>query len=443
MTGMSEAARAGRAGSLRSLRPQPWDAISAAAVALLVVPEILVRRSGVAGVVFNLALATPLLWRSRWPFGVFMATAGIAFVQWAAGARVLGDVALLVALYTVASREDPRTALTAAAVLELGVILALFRWFHGEHIRSFVGLSGLVAAAGALGLNVRHRRRLLASLHERADRLERERDQQGKLVAAAERARIARELHDVVAHNLTVMITLSDGAGYALRDDPDEAEQALETASRTGRLALAEMRRLLGVLREDAGDASPGRGPQPGVPEIDGLVEQVRAAGLPVSYRVSPGARALPEGIQLTLFRIVQEALTNTLKHAGPTATAEVEVAATAADVNVSVSDTGASAPPPANGNGSGGGSGLRGMTERAAVYSGVVEAGPRPQGGWRVSARLPLTALGEADARGASEAHGEADARGASEAHGDADARGAPEAPGDVDARGASEAPE
>ena len=356
----------------------------------LVLPEVLVRRSGAAGVAFNVALAIPLLWRSRWPFPVFMATAGIAFVQWIAGERVLGDVALLVALYTVASRESARMALAAAGILELGVLLALARWFHGEHIRSFVGLTGLVAAAAVLGRNVRNRRRLMASLEERAARLERERDQQGKLAAAAERARIARELHDVVAHNLTVMVALSDGAGYALRDAPDEAQAAIETASRTGRRALAEMRRLVGVLREQGGDATATRDPPPGVAEIDALLERVRSAGLPVSYRVSPGARGLPEGIQLTLFRIVQEALTNTLKHAGPSATAEVELVARAADVRVSVSDTGSLASAAANGNGHGG-SGLRGMSERAAVYSGVVEAGPRPEGGWLVAARLPL----------------------------------------------------
>jgi signal transduction histidine kinase len=388
---MSEAAHAGWVAGLRSLRPRRWDAISAVVVALLVLPELHPRHGGPGSVAFDLAFAVPLLWRSRWPFPVFLVTAGIALVQWLVGDRVLGDLALLIALYTVASREDRRTALTAAAILELGVILALFKWFPDGHIRSFVGLTGLVAAAGILGQNIRNRRRLLASLEERAARLELERDQQGKLAAAAERARIARELHDVVAHNLTVMIALADGAAYTVRDDPDEAEHALETASRTGRLAMAEMRRLLGVLREEANGPAPDRDPQPGVAEIDRLVEQVRAAGLPVSYRVSPDARALPDGIQLTLFRIVQEALTNTLKHAGPSATAEVEVVATEVDVTVSVADTGPnlSAHPTANG-----GSGLRGMRERASVYSGVVEAGALPEGGWRVAARLPLAVL-------------------------------------------------
>ncbi len=196
-----------------SLRPRRWDAISAVVVVLLVLPELGPRHGGPGSVAFDVAFAIPLLWRSRWPFPVFLVIAGIAFVQWLVGVRVLGDVALLVAMYTVASREEPRTVFAAAAILELGVLLALARWFHDGPIHSFVGLTGLVAAATVLGRNVRNRRRLLASLEERAARLERERDQQGKLAAAAERARIARELHDVVAHNLTVMIALSDGAG--------------------------------------------------------------------------------------------------------------------------------------------------------------------------------------------------------------------------------------
>ena len=366
--------------------------ISAAVVVLLAVLELAPRHGGAGAVAFDLAFATALLWRSRWPFPVFLVTAGIAFLQWLVGIRVLGDFALLIALYTVASREDEGTTLAAAGILGFGVLLALESWFHGEHIRSFIGLTGLVAAAGILGRNIRNRRRLLASLEERAARLELERDQQGKLAAAAERARIARELHDVVAHNLTVMIALSDGAGYALRDAPEEAHRALETASRTGREALAEMRRLLGVLREEERTAESD--PQPGVAQVDALVEQVRAAGLPVSYRVSAGSRALPAGIQLTVFRILQEALTNTLKHAGLSATAEVELAAGDSDVRLTVSDTGT---PTAAGNGNGG-SGLRGMRERAAVYGGAVEAGPGPWGGWVVRARLPLHRLAESE---------------------------------------------
>ena len=154
-------------------------------------------------------------------------------------------------------------------------------------------LSALTMAAGVLGTSVRHRRALLASLEDRAARLELERDQQGLLAAAAERARIAREMHDIVAHNLTVMIALADGAVFAAERAPEKATTAMETVSATGRQALTEMRRLLGVLRE--GEVEAELLPQPGVPQIDQLVEQVRAAGLPVTLEVAgDGGRCRP-----------------------------------------------------------------------------------------------------------------------------------------------------
>jgi signal transduction histidine kinase len=160
-----------------------------------------------------------------------------------------------------------------------------------------------------------------ASLEERGTRLERERDQQGQLAAGAERARIAREMHDIVAHNLSVMIALADGAAYAVGDAPDRAQDAMQRASRTGRQALNEMRRLLGVLREDTGAQEQTLAPQPGLAEIDALIAQVRATGLPVRYEISgQPSDAIPAGLQLAVYRIVQEALTNTLKHAGPDA---------------------------------------------------------------------------------------------------------------------------
>jgi signal transduction histidine kinase len=252
-------------------------------------------------------------------------------------------------------------------------------------LRGFIGLSALSVAAGVLGTSVRQRRALLASLEDRAARLELERDQQGLLAAAAERARIAREMHDIVAHNLTVMIALADGAVFAAARAPEKATTAMETVSETGRQALGEMRRLLGVLREDDGGSE--LVPQPGVPQIDQLVEQVRAAGLPVTLEVAGDGRTLPPGAQLTVFRLVQEALTNCLKHAGASAVAGVKLRYAADAVDVEVTDNGASRPRTA----APGGRGLDGMRERAAVYAGTVEAGPRLGGGWRVHARLRL----------------------------------------------------
>jgi signal transduction histidine kinase len=346
--------------------------------------------------IFTIALALPLLWRRRAPVAVFALLSAIALVQWALGVLAFGDSALLVALYTVASTQTPQRTLAAAAVLEVGILMATMRWAGASAvIRSFVSLSGLAAAAGVLGTSVRHRRALLASLEERAARLERERDQQGRLSAAAERARIAREMHDIVAHNLSVMIALADGAGYALHDAPDRAEAAMANVSRTGRQALTEMRGLLGVLRDEGGPQA--LAPQPGLAEIEALVGQLRAAGVTVGYEVGGVATtAPPPGLQLAAYRIVQEALTNTLKHAGPGAQAHVTLRHAGDALELEITDTGTGGPAPA---GAAQGGGLRGMRERAALYGGVARAGPVAGGGWQVRAQLRLPAAVEVTA--------------------------------------------
>ena len=355
----------------------------AVAVFLLCVPEVITDdHHRLAVLVFAAALSLPLIWRRRYPSQVFALLSAIAFVQWIVHVNVNADVALLIALYTVAANASRLKAAAAAAVLELGAILAAV---SDGGFREFIGLSALSVAAGVLGTSVRHRRALLASLEDRASRLELERDQQGLIAAAAERARIAREMHDIVAHNLTVMIALADGAVFAAERTPERATSAMETVSVTGRQALAEMRRLLGVLRDD--DHSSTLVPQPGVPQIDQLVEQVRAAGLPVTLEVAGDGRALPAGAQLTVFRLVQESLTNCLKHAGASAVARVRLRYGADGVDVEVTDNGPGSARPAES----GGRGLDGMRERAAVYAGTVEAGPRAGGGWAVRARLSL----------------------------------------------------
>ncbi len=380
------AATAGNAiRSLTRRHPIATDLALVGAVLLLTVPDLVNDARHRAGVtVFTILLVVPLLWRQRRPMPVFLVLAAVAFAQWLADVKVIADVALLIALYTVAVQESRRRALFAAAVLEFGAILAVLRWSEDGWLRPFVALSALIMAAGVLGTSVRHRRALLASLEDRAARLELERDQQGLLAAAAERARIAREMHDIVAHNLTVMIALADGAVFAAERAPEKATTAMETVSATGRQALTEMRRLLGVLRE--GEVEAELLPQPGVPQIDQLVEQVRAAGLPVTLEVAGDGRSLPAGAQLTVFRLVQEALTNTLKHAGASAAARVRLRYAGDGVDVEVTDTGQGAPAV-----SAGGQGLEGMRERAAVYAGTVEAGPRSGGGWRVHTHLWL----------------------------------------------------
>ena len=337
---------------------------------------------------FSVALVLPLLARRRWPREVFATIAVIALAQWSRDVRAFGDVALLVALYTVAVSQPARATLAAFAVLEVGVVLAALRFGAGEDaLRAVTGLSGLAVAAAVTGTSSRNRAALLLTLQERAERLETERDQQGRLAASAERARIAREMHDIVAHNVSVMIALSDGAGYAVREDPDRAADAMRRASATGRNALREMRRLLGVLREDDGE-SRHRAPQPGLAELELLLEHVRAAGLPVRYETDGPPPPLPAGLQLAVYRVVQEALTNTLKHAGPGVSAAVKISHRADLLEVDVSDSGGHRPErpawlP--------GAGLRGMRERAAVYDGIVEAGPVEAGGWRVRLSTPL----------------------------------------------------
>jgi signal transduction histidine kinase len=373
--------------SLHRRRPVVGDVVPVAlllALGLVFHADHVQSRS--AGLAFTVALVLPLLWRRRRPVAVFAVVAAVAFAQWLADVRAFGDAALLVALYSVAVSQPRRVTLLAAAVVELGIALAVARWTPGDWLRGFVGLSGLAVAAAVTGTSTRNRRALLASLHERAERLERERDQQGRLAAAAERARIARELHDVVAHNVSVMIALSDGASYAIEDDPARAKSAMRTASRTGRQALGELRRLLGVLRDR--DRDTGFAPQPGLAQLEELLEDVRSAGVPVSFEVTGHpATPLPAGVQLAVFRIVQEALTNTLKHAGPGAEAHVRMCHGPEVLEVEVLDTGRPAPePPTDGS-----AGLRGMRERAAVYDGALEAGPKPQGGWRVRLVLPL----------------------------------------------------
>jgi signal transduction histidine kinase len=333
-------------------------------------------------------LVLPLLVRRRWPSGVFTAIATVALVQWLTGERLVADVALLVALYTVVTREPRRRALIAAATLELGVILAAVRFAPtGDGIiGSIVFLSGLVVAATLFGTAVQNRRTQLALLVDRADRLEREREQQDRLAATAERTRIAREMHDIVAHSLSVMVTLADGAALTNAQGADEATEAMRSVSATGRQALAEMRKLLGVLRDDA--ASLDLEPQPGLDRIESLLGRVRAAGLPVRLTVSGTRRPLPATVDTTAYRVVQESLTNTLKHAREPTTVHVRLDWTADALVVDVTDDGRvhTVPEPDSGPRLG----LAGMRERVALFAGTLSAGPGNSGGWRVHAVLP-----------------------------------------------------
>jgi signal transduction histidine kinase len=326
--------------------------------------------------------ALPL--RRVWPGPVFLWTlvAAAVLAQWPAHGTLF-PVALAIALYTVAATMR-RAAALAAAALAAGVVVLVVAQDGTRHWA--LAISDAVGFAGAVllvGLYVGTRRAYLAELRDRAQRLERERDASSALAAAEERARIAREMHDSVAHHLTVIVALSDGALRAVTRSPDEACDAIRDVSGTARQALAETRRLLGVLRGGSGQES--RQPLPSLADLDDLVARVRAAGLPVRYERTGAAADLPTGVQLAVFRLVQEALTNTMKHAGPRASAAVRLQLSAGEVRVDVEDdgTGGSAEPGAAGGG------LTGMRERIKVFGGELDCGPRDPRGWRVTARL------------------------------------------------------
>jgi signal transduction histidine kinase len=343
----------------------------------------------------TIALILPLVWRRRWPTLVFGLVAMIAFTQWLIGGQPLGgDLALLVAFYTVAANESLRRTVLCAGVLELGIVLAAVRWSSGRSVLyMIVLLSGMAVAAGVLGLNVRTRRAYLDSLRDRAERLERDRDQQSVIATAAERARIATEMHDVVAHHLAVMTALADGARFALAAHPDQAATAMNAVSATGRAALSDMHALLGVLADRSGDESAGTSPQPDLDALAALAAQVSDAGLPVTFTTA-GAGGFPvaQGLQLVAYRIVQEALTNALKHGGHGAHAQVDVRVTGRTLSVEVVDQGGTPSIRPYGEQPAQGRGLLGMRERVAAYDGTLQIGPRPQGGWRVLVLLPRT---------------------------------------------------
>ena len=336
---------------------------------------------------FSVLLCAPLVWRRRYPLVVFGFQCVVALTQWTLGYVQVADVALLLGLYTIAAHRSRHWAVAAAGVLELGVLMSVLRWWiDAKAVPTVVFLSGMVTAAFVLGVNLRTRRAYLASLEDRALRAEFERDQQSRIAAAGERARIAREMHDIVAHNLSVMIALADGAAFAVRTGSPQAELAARQVSDTGRQALAEMQRLLGVLRDDDGTSTTTRAPQPGIEQLDDLIAQVRATGLAASLTVSGQPFPLPTTAQLAVYRVVQEALTNVLKHATAPTRARVTLCYEESELRVDIIDDGG----PADGDRVGApGHGLAGMRERAALFGGEVAAGPLAGGGWKVALRM------------------------------------------------------
>jgi signal transduction histidine kinase len=383
---------------LRGTPPTPGDIILAAFVTLVSVgqhfaaPLDAAIRPAPLGLGIPLALlsSVPIAWRRRRPLLV------LALVETGVALRLVavrpdlraGALALFVAVYTVATRRPRVTSLRAAAIVagvNAAIVAAEFVTGNWTGLGDIFFNTVLVGGAWAVGDNVGTRRAYLAGLVERAERLERERETATQRAALEERARIARELHDVVAHHVSAIAVQAGAAEEIAERDPSRAREALGSIQATSRQALAEMRALVGVLDEEQGAAL---APAPHLSDLEQLAAQSRAAGLDVRLHVEGTPRALPEALDLSAYRIVQEALTNTLKHAGA-ARVDVTVRYGQDSVELVVEDDGraASASPPLPGAGRG----LVGMRERVAVFHGRLELGRAPAGGFRVHATLPF----------------------------------------------------
>jgi signal transduction histidine kinase len=331
----------------------------------------------------GLALTLALGWRRRAPLvvlAVAIAASVVANVAAVLDAATTPAVALVVAAYSVgAHTEGMRTSIGAAGVAALIAANVLEQFSLGD----LLFITMILGGAWLAGQAIRYRRDRERTLERLTVDLEREREEKARAAVAAERVRIARELHDVVAHAISVIVLQTRGGRRSLATDPTETREALDTIEATGSEALAEMRRLLGMLRRD--DEEIALAPQPSLRHLDALAGQMREAGLPVELAVEGEPIDLPPGVDLSAYRIVQEALTNALKHAGP-ATARVVVRYAKKDLELEIADTGVGARAS-----DGEGYGLVGMRERVSLYGGRIDAGPRGAGGFAVSARLPL----------------------------------------------------
>ncbi len=392
MTNRLLAARDTVLGSTRG-HPLVTDAVLAAVVFGLSLPPFtsLSSRSPVPALVLVLAMTVPLVWRRRWPFAVLLVLTVPAVGQLAVDSQVTDFLSFVIIFYTIAAYSRLWEVLASVAVLQAGILFGIGQIkAPGTRVSPAVHelvvwalASGLLAIAGLLGYYVRTNRQAQAVARiEQAEQAERERQQQAQLAASAERARIAREMHDIVAHNIAVMIALADGAAYTAKNDASQAVELMGQVSATGRTALTEMRRLLGVLRQPV-EPGQGPGPQPTLADLDSMLATFRAAGLSVELTVAGQPFELPPSAQLAVYRVITEALTNTLKHAAGSSAA-VCLEYRDGEIELEVSDDGAGAGRP-GGAGVSGGHGITGMRERAAVFGGEVSAGPRAGGGWRV----------------------------------------------------------
>ena len=368
---------------LAGLDPRLWDALLAIGFATAAAVQSILDGYVTAHYVTSaIGTGLPLAWRRRFPNGVYLTQ--IAFAIY--GGREPGSISLLATFVGLfAATLYTRWLWVPLLIPVIGAItLAL----GAPQSYPTVPAWALELVGGAsvwlAGNTVRQRQAQAEALAERARQLERERELATQLALADERARIARELHDVVAHSVSVMVVQTGAARTLLTKQPARATEALLAVEGAGREALGELRRLLGLLTDPA--AEPNLAPQPGLGQLDRLVERVGQAGLPVDVRIAGTPRPLPPGLDLTAYRILQEALTNALKYASGAPT-DVLVEFDDRELRLEVVDHGGQTAPGARGSGRG----LLGMHERVAVYGGHLEAGRRPEGGFAVRARLPL----------------------------------------------------
>ncbi|WP_406449323.1 sensor histidine kinase [Streptomyces sp. NBC_00876] len=369
-------------------------------------------RTPAASSLFLMVLgALALVWRRRSPMAVLAATGALTVVE-----LVMVDppapvvMSAVIALYTVAARTDRPTTwrvglLTMAALTAAAMFFGSAPWYSQQNL----GIFAWTGMAGAAGDAVRSRRAFVDAIRERAERAERTREEEARRRVAEERLRIARDLHDVVAHHIALVNVQAGVAAHVMDKRPDQAKQALAHVREASRSALNELRATVGLLRQSGDPAAPTE-PAPGLAVLGELVETVRQAGLPVEVACDAGqCPQLPAAVDLAAYRVIQEALTNVRKHAGAGARAEVSVVRVGATAEIMVLDNGRGTSDSASAGDTGGGHGLLGMRERVTALGGTLTAGPRYGGGFRVHAILPVKARAqEPDQPGAASRTGE-----------------------------------
>jgi signal transduction histidine kinase len=360
-------------------------------------------------VVTTVAQAVPLVWRRKAPTVVFGVVLAACIVQWAGAESSSSNISFMICLHAITRYRSRQTLRVAVGVLVPCLLVLTLRvpHPHGQAFLSLLFLLAAIVATIALALVAEERKAQLTRLAERASHAEFEREQRARMAVLAERARFSREMHDILGHTLAVITGLADGGVRQVETHPERGRQVFELIGDTSRQALADLRRTLGALRErpieeggesDEGAEDDALAPQPGISDIAQLLDRTRSAGPHVSYRVSGEVEPLARSLQLAIYRIVQESLTNSLKHAGPDTGVEVAIESGGELVRLSVSDTGPDAPRAFFPAGAGpGGQGLTGVRERAALAGGRAEAGPNRAGGWTVTARFPLDPSEEA----------------------------------------------